>query len=60
MKVYIIGNGATLGPLCRFTDYRHTMQEFDENFLDSKHVLKVYFKPSFGGVWGAWMTFKKA
>ena len=21
-------------------------QEFDEKFLDSKHVLKVYFKPS--------------
>ena len=21
-------------------------QDFDKNFLDSKHVLKVYFKPS--------------
>ena len=28
------------------TWYLSSGQEFDENFLDSKHVFKVYFKPS--------------
>ena len=38
-------------PLCETTNKFDRLksgsgQEFEENFLDSKHVLKVYFKPS--------------